>query len=169
MFMNLLEYIPLIGLIFTAIILAINSYSLVVKYYRRPKLVLEPHYWSPEQNVRLLGFIVRNVGRDIAKGVYGTVLFNSASSRICWNDSPNYQIDMLPGPLNECWFYVAELKKTNGSLERFWGCFSRIGPAKEYYEITVKLFWDYYGLRSLTRRFSVNLSTWDKSKIIPIN
>ena len=162
----MLEYIPLISLILTAIILAITSYPLVVNYYRRPKLILEPHYWSPEQNVRLLGFKVRNRGRDIAKGVYGAVQFNSKSSRICWNDSPNDRIDMLPGPLNEYWFYVAKLKKVNGSMERFIGCFIWTGPAEEYYEITVKLFWNYHGLRSLTKKFSLNLTKWDESKIV---
>jgi len=149
------------------LILQILNYCL--NYYRRPKLILEPHCWSPEQNVKRFGFLVRNKGRSIAKRVYGEVIFNSSSHRaihrICWNDSPNYEIDMLPGMLNEYWFYVAELRSINGSLERLWGCFSFSGPAKEHFEITVKLYWEYYGLRSLSRKFHVNLVSWDTAEI----
>jgi len=72
---------------------------------------------------------------------------------------------MLPGMLNEYWFYVAELKRINNPLERLWGCFSFTGPAKEHFEITVKLYWEYYGLRSLSRKFYVNLVSWDTAEI----
>lgn len=138
-----------------------------MRYYRRPKIVLEPHYWSPEQNVRLLGFKVRNIGRDIARRAYGSVQYNnSALVRICWNDSPRDQIDMLPGPINEYWFYVAKLKKFNGSIERYKGCYIWSSAPKEYYEITIKLFWNYHGLRSLTKKFFLDLTEWNKSKIV---
>jgi len=46
-----------------------------MRYLRRPKLIIEPHCWGPEPNVRLLGFIVRNVGHNIARGVYGEAEF----------------------------------------------------------------------------------------------
>jgi hypothetical protein len=128
---------------------------------------LEPHDWSPEQNVRLLGFRVRNMGRGIAERVYGVVQYNgSASTRIFWNDSPKDQIDILPGPLNEYWFHVAKLKKVNESIERYRGCYIWSGPSKEYYEITVKLSWNYHGLRSLTRKCFLNINDWNESKII---
>lgn len=141
-----------------------------MNYLGRPKIILEPHYWNPEQNVKLLGFIVRNMGRSIAERVYGTVQYDrSKVARICWNDSLNYQIDILPGPLNECWFYVAKLKKVDESVERYTGSCSWWGPAKDYCEITIKLTWKYHRLKSITRKYSLNLATWNESKIMPKN
>lgn len=169
----MLEYIQLVSLISTLIILGITCYFPLMNYYRRPKLVLEPHRWSPEQNVQLLGLVVRNLGRSIAKRVYGVIEFNSATTRsldrICWNDSPNDQSDILPGPLNEYWFYIAKLEKDNRSIKRSIGCFNWRATAREFYEVTVKLFWDYHGLRSMIKKFSLNLSSWNELKITPIN
>jgi hypothetical protein len=167
--MTLLKYIPLIELVLIFIILAISIYPFVTKYYKRPKIVLGPHYWSPEQNVKLLGFKVKNVGRAIAERVYGEVQYNgSAKTRIFWNSSLKDEIDMLPESLDEYWFYVAKLKKVNGFIERYRGCYIWSSAMKERYEIIIKLFWDYHGLKSLTKRFLLDLTEWDKSRIIPI-
>jgi len=167
--MILQEPISLFGFILTIIIVAATTYPFIVNYIKRPKLVLEPHYWGPKQNVKLLGFKVTNRGKNLAKGVYGVIEYSNTSiSRIRWNDSENIKIDIDPGPLNECWFYVAKLDKSDESMKRFTGSMGWIGPAKEHYEISVKLYWEYHALRHLMKKFSLTLSTWEESKILPV-
>lgn len=167
--MNYIQFVS------TIIILLITSYPLLMRYLRRPKLIIEPHCWGPEPNVRLLGFIVRNVGHNIARGVYGEAEFKAASGkrhgphRICWNDSMKYRIDILPGPLNECWFYVARIERKNNTIMRYIGYSFQSSIAEECLEITVRLRWNYYGLRSLEKKFLLNLTTWSESKIDIIN
>jgi hypothetical protein len=45
------------------------------------------------------------------------------------------------------------------------GLFFLYRSAKEHFEIIVKLYWEYYGLRYLSRKFYVNLVSWDTVEI----
>ena len=60
-----------LGITLAALTLAVVSYPHIRDYFKRPKLELEPLVLKPDSDTRLLGFRVKNRGRNTAKNVSG--------------------------------------------------------------------------------------------------
>ncbi|MGB7002511.1 MAG: hypothetical protein WBE22_11020 [Halobacteriota archaeon] len=152
-----MEWVSLIGVILTTCTLIVVCYIPLMDYKRRPKLVLHPEKKerdTGQTKERYFGFMVENIGVNIAKNVYGEIKCNDKSEKIDWNNwlrrkdgrvdhsSRILKLNINPGSTEKCWIFPQELKcdKNHFGL----------------YEILVCLNWEYHGLKSLKREFFLN-------------
>ena len=149
-----MEWVSLIGVILTTCTLIVVCYIPLMDYKRRPKLVLHPDKKEKDlgyRNESYLGFMVENIGVNIAKNVYGEIKCNDKSEKINWNNwlrrdegrvdhsSRIFKLNINPGPTENCWILLEKFKS------------NKIHSGK--YEILVCLNWEYHGLKSLKRKF----------------
>ena len=167
-----MEYVSLLNVILAAITLAVVCYFPLRDYRRRPKLILQPdkkERFTISNKEGYFGFTVENKGQNIAIDVCGEIGSNHTSTMpINWNNwfyretyGPHhsekiFQINIYPGSTNKRWFFVDGLERNKLT-------------SGDRYEISVRLNWEYHGLKSKTEKFFLNYSTWEELKITPIN
>ena len=164
--MEWVSIIGVIGVILTTCTLIVVCYTPLMDYIKRPKLVLQPDKKerdTAQTKERYFGFMVENVGLNIAKNVYGEIEYNHKSKKINWNTSLRrdegrvdhnsriFKLNINPGPTENCWILLEKFKS------------NKIHSGK--YEILVCLNWEYHGLKSLKRKFFLNYSSWEESEI----